>query len=218
MFEFEIKDEATNIFGGLNFGANNPEKNIFEDAGAGSAIDDFAAQQLRSQAMACALGWIEGGDFSYQALNDAVATVADMDGDGEISDEEDGYFNDLLNEVANAFLALGADSDNIQSFVDNEDDDEGTKLGAFLSEKMQGVDDDDETIISNYAVSDDQVMESVIKVVRNGQVVLKQKRLRRVKLSAAQKAGLKIARRKAFTSAAKLARKKSMKLRKKRGL
>ncbi len=53
-------------------------------------------------------------------------------------------------------------------------------------------------------------------MVRNGEIKLIRKRLRKKRLTAAQKSALKKARRKAQTGAAKLARKKSMKLRRKR--
>lgn len=213
-------NEADEIFGS-NLGAAGAiggKENIFESAGNMDSIDDFAAKQMRSQAMACVLGWIEGADYSFGTLAGAASVIADLDGDEEFSTDEEAYYNELLSEIGFALIALGADADNVQTFMDEEDDEAGATLGAFLSEKMQSVEDDDETLISNYAVSDTPIMESVIKVVRNGQITLKQKRVRKVKLSAAQKAGLKMARRKAFTSAAKLARKKSMKLRKKRGL
>lgn len=58
--------------------------------------------------------------------------------------------------------------------------------------------------------------EAFKKVVRNGEIKLIRKRLRKKRLTAAQKSALKKARRKAQTGAAKLARKKSMKLRRKR--
>jgi len=102
--------------------------------------------------------------------------------------------------------------------MDEEDDAAGEKIGAFLSGKMADVPDEDEDIIGNYAISNQPIMEAVVKVIRAGKVTLKKKRIRKVKLSAAQKAGLKKARRKAFTGAAKLKRKKSMKIRAKRGM
>jgi hypothetical protein len=169
--------------------------------------------------MACALGWIGGGDFSWQSLSDSIAFIADLDGDDDLSADEEAYFNEVLAEVGFALTALGADAGNVQAFIDEEDDDAGMKLGEFLSEKLNDVEDDDESIISNYAVSNDPVMESTVKVVRDGKVTFKKKRIGRPhKLSAAQKAALKVARRKEFTGAAKQARKKSLKIRKQRGL
>lgn len=211
-------NEAKEIFGGLIF-ENAEEKKIFFEAADAGQIEDFAKKQMRSQAMACALAWVGNGDYSFAALADSVATIADLDGDEEFSDDEEAYYNDLLAEVGDALTALGAESGNVQSYIDNEDDEEGATLGAFLSEKMQGVEDDDETLIGNYAVSNAPIMESMIKVVRGGKIVLKKKRLKRhVKLTSAQRAGLKMARRKAFTGAAKLHRAKSMRLRRKRGM
>ena len=213
-------NEAHEIFGGLILeGAKEEDLKIFEDAANAGAIEDFATKQLRSQAMACALIWVENGDYSFAALADSAATIADLDGDQELGPDEETYYNDLLTEVGGAFTVLGADSGNVQSFIDNEDDAEGLKLGGFLSEKMQTVQDDDETLISHYAVSDAPIMESMIKVVRAGRITLKRKRIGRPhKMTAAQRAGLKFARRKAFTGAAKLHRAKSMRLRRKRGM
>jgi len=215
-----LSNEASAIFGDLVMATKgDPARQIFEDAGDVGSIDDFAKKQLRSLAMACVLEWIAGGDYTYQALDDAVVTVADLDGDGEILEDEESYFNELLVEAAYALTSLGADMDNVQSFIEDENDEEGQKLGEFLSEKMNDIESDDETLISNYAVSNAPIMEAAIKVVRGGKIVLKKKRIGRPrKLSAAQKAALKKARRKAFTGAAKLARKKSMKMRMKRGL
>jgi len=212
------ENEANQIFGGLIF-ENAEESKIFEEAADAGAIEDFAKKQMRAQAMACALTWVENGDYSSAALEASVATIADLDGDEEVTADEEAYYNDLLAEVGNALAALGADAGNVQTFIDNEDDEEGAKLGAFLSEKMQGVEDDDDTLVSHYAVSNAPIMESMIKVIRGGKITLKRKRIGRPhKMTAAQKAGLKVARRRAFTGAAKLHRAKSMRLRRKRGM
>lgn len=220
MFSFYGMNEASEIFGDfVPVGAPIGDRAIFEEAADAGSIEDFARKQLRSQAMACALAWVENGDYSFEAIDASIATIADLDGDEEYSPDEEAYYNELTSEVGDALVALGADSSNVQSFLDDEDDESGATLGAYLSEKMQGVEDDDETLIGNYAVSDAPILESTIKVVRGGKLVLKKKRLtRHVKLSAAQRAGLKKARRKAFTGAAKLARAKSMRIRKKRGM
>ncbi len=186
-----------------------------------SAAEDFAAKQLKSQGMACVLEWVGGGDFSIDALDVLIQGMADLDGDGEVeagSDEEN-YYNDLYGAAAEAMVSLGADADAIGKFIDDEDAASGDAIGSMLADKLDAVDKSDDALVSDYAMSGDEpIMESTVKVVRAGKVVLKKKRLRRVKLSSAQRAGLKKARMKAFTSAAKHARAKSMKIRKKRGL
>ena len=173
--------------------------------------------------MATALSWVEQGDFSFSALSDSVDTMNDVDGgddeDTESSDEMDQEYSDLLTAVALSFVALGADSANVQAFIENEDDAEGQKLGEFLAGKMTDVTDDDETIITKYAIGGDLVLESVIRVIRNGQLAFKKKRIGRPhKMTSLQRAGLKKARSKAFTGAARFARRKSMKIRRQRGL
>ena len=194
--------------------------NIFEAAAPNAAaIADFAGQQLRAAAMSCCLAWIEGGDYSYAAHEDCCVTMADADGDGEISDDEQDYLNELMQACADALVSMGADASNVQDFLDNESDDAGQKLGDFLSAKIADVSDDDDTIIANYAVGGDMVLESMVKVVRAGKVTLKRKRVGRPhKITSAQRAGLKKARQRAFTGAAKLHRLKSMNIRRKRGL
>ena len=211
-----FENEARDIFGGMIL--EKSDKAIFEEAADAGSMDDFATKQTRSQAMSCVLAWVESGDYTFEALAGSAEAIADLDGDEEFSEDEEDYYNELLAEIAFALTSLGADAENVQSFMDEEDDAAGEKIGEFLSGKMADVPDEDEEIIANYAISNQPIMESMIKVIRAGKVTLKKKRIRKVKLSAAQKAGLKKARRKAFTGAAKLKRKKSMKIRAKRGM
>jgi hypothetical protein len=220
-----IFDEEDAVFGGgvipMTAVQRGPASvGIFEAAGnaPSAAIADFANQQLRAAAMGVILGWLEQEDFTFDAFSNAAIVVADMDGDDEISDEEDEYLNDLLQECANALLTMGAESGNVTSFLDDEDDTAGEALGKFLTGKMDDVSSSDEELIAGYAVTGDAVFEAMKKVIRGGKVVLKKKRIRKVKLSAMQRAGLKKARAKAWTGAAKLNRKKSMRVRKQRGL
>jgi len=193
--------------------------NIFEAAGDSMGVAEFGEQQLRSAAMGAALAWASEGNFTYEDMNAAVFVMADADGDEELSDEEEAFVGELFQGVANALLTMGADSEDVESFLDDEDDEAGARIGAAVSGKLDASDSDDETLIAKYAVSGDMVLEATIKVVRGGKVVLKKKRVGRPKkMSSAQKAALKKARMKAFTGAAKLARKKAMKMRTKRGL
>lgn len=218
-FAHEPGAEDDFMVGGLGLGLK-PGMTILEAAAPdNSLVGDFAGQQMRSAAMATALAWVEGGDFSFDALNAACFVISDMDEDGELSDDEQDYLNDCMQGCADAFIALGGDSGNVASFVDDEDDAAGATLGAFLSNKMSGTTMDDDEIIANYAVGGDMVLESIVKVVRSGKVVLKRKRIGRPKkITAIQRAGLKKARMRAFTGAAKVHRAKSMKIRKQRGL
>ncbi len=199
--------------------------------------DDYGDAQVRSAAMSAVLAWVEDGEFGYGTLDGFVTGIADLDDDENLDDDEIGYYNDIWNEVANAMISLGASSANVEEFLDDEDDDAGNRLGEYLAGIMDNMPSSDNEILSTFAVGadgavfecsagihemDDAILEAAYKktrVVRDGKVVIKKKRISgKVRLSAKQKAALKKARRRANSAAAKLKRKRSQKLRKKRGL
>jgi len=221
MDEFVYNDGTDDFPSFLGNVDNKKGASIFEDSGGSTAAGDFAAQQLRAQGMSCVLEWVNGADFSINALDVLIQGVADLDGDGEVQagGDEENYYNDMYGVVADAMVSLGADVDTTGKFLDDEDDASGEAIGAALADKLDTVGLSDDALVSNYTIgADDAVMESTIRVVRGGKIVLKKKRLRRMKISSAQRAGLKKARMKAFTSVARHNRAKSMKLRKRRGL
>ena len=137
-----------------------------------------------------------------------------------MDDDENEHLYDLLESAADAFVSMGADAANVASLIDDEDDEAGATLGAFLTEKMADVTMEDTELITQFAIGGDLILESMVKAVRGGKVILKRKKRLgfHAKLSSAQRAGLKKARAKAFTGAARVARKKSMRIRKKMGL
>jgi hypothetical protein len=218
----DLHIEGTDLFG-VKFDYLSPpqEKLIFESS-TGEKADEFASMQTRAQAMSCVLVWIENGDYTYEALDGLVLGIADIDGDEQIGEEEEGLYNDILATVGDAFVSLGASPENVNAFIENEDDAAGLKLGDFLSKKLDDVDDDDDDIVTAFATSGNEILEAAykrVKVVRDGKVVFKRKRIGgKVRLSAKQRIALKKARRRAHTGAAKKAMRKAMKIRKSRGL
>lgn len=188
------------------------------EAADAAAVDAVGSVQIRSQAMALVLAWIAEGEYDVDSFGAMAEIMADNDESGDLDPEELDYLIALIEESGPALVSLGGDPDKVEAFIQEEDDEAGDKLGQFLSAKMDEQDLSDEEIIVSYAAKSDQVMEAVRKVVRNGKIVLKRTTVRKKKLSAAQRAALKKARMKANTGAAKLARKKAMKMRKSRGL
>lgn len=100
--------------------------------------------------------------------------------------------------------------------IDDEDDDAASNV----FDAMSDVEDDDEAVAEYTVAGDDEdaMFESKIKVVRDGKVKLIRKRLKKQRRTSKQKAALKKASRKSHTSTAKMHRRKSMKVRQKRGL
>jgi hypothetical protein len=194
------------------------EEDIFEAASKDAG--GFAGQQLRAMAMSTALTWLDEKDYSFEALDVLTVGMVDVDGDKEVDDDEEQDYNELLAGVGDALVKLGGSSENVTAFIDGESDEQGGKLGKFLGKKLDGSAIDDNQLVTRYATvsGSESIFESVKKVVRNGKIVLKKKRVKKYRMTAAQRQGLKKARRKSNTAAARRNRAKSMRTRKKRGI
>lgn len=181
------------------------------------AIEDFAEQQLRAEAMGTALTFVEEGDFSSEALQGLLFGFVEDSDSEELTDEDAAHYESLAMSVVDAFKALGASEENAIAAIDG-DEDAAESLGDFISSKLEDNPKSDEDIISRFAVENGMVLEAVKRVVRDGQVKMIRVPTRRKRLSAAQRAALRKARKKANTAAAKRARSKSMRKRASRGL
>jgi hypothetical protein len=227
MKEFCIYDDMGDFSDGHQsffLSPSQAEMAIYEDDGVSAAAEDFTTKQLMSHSMACVLGWVGDGDFSYSALDTFIQGIADLDGDGEVQEggDEENYYNDMFASVAEAMASLGADVDSIGKFIDNEDDDAGAVIGTMLSDKLGALEASDEEIISDYTLGvavDGQVMESLVKRIRGGVFSFGKKILHRKKqISSLVRAAIKKAGKKAHSAIANMHRKKSMKMRKSRGI
>jgi len=215
------------VFGDFRPG-NHP---VLESAGqprSDSEMDalilEAAETQLRAAAMGAALTWIDDGDWTADTL-DALAQglsagdEGDEDDEGDMSDDEQAEYDALLDTLGDAFVYLGADEDNVEQAI-NGDDDACQLLGQRLSDRLDETTQDDDDLVSEFSVGGTLVMESLKKVIRDGEVkwVRKKKRRRKKRLTAKQRAALKKARRKSNNAAAKRSRKRSMRRRRQMGL
>lgn len=203
-----------------------------------NAIDEYATASKRIDAMSAVLTWIEEGEYNYNALDETIVAVADLDGDFEITEAEEALYSDIWNEIPDALLTLGADKADVQELVNGPNDaadKAAARIGKLLSKKMDEEEADDDSLIAGFAFGEDAILESASydaslhgileatykrkKVIRDGQVQMVNKRISgHVRLSSAEKANMKNMRRKSHTAAANLARKKSMKKRKQLGM
>lgn len=211
----------------------NPAKASYINASE-QFIGEAADSTARALAMQSVLEWQKGGVFTYEALDNIIIYMADIDDEEDIDEEEEAFYNEIWEEIPNALLSLGAEFKDVENFV-GEDDKAGSKVGASISKELEDTPADDDDLVASFAYGEDGVLECAgddsslrgileatykkRKMVRDGKVVIGKKRVSgRVKLTAAQRAGLKKARRKANTAAARQHRKKSMKIRKLRGM
>lgn len=185
------------------------------------AVERRYNEDRRSVAASMLVDWANDGEptwLDFSALAISLADLPDLEDDSaDYTDEQVDAYNDALSDLAYAAIALGADQEDVTSMIDDEDDD----AAAAVYDAINDIDDSDEAI-SQYTIAgddDDAMFEAPkIKVVRDGKVKLIRKRIRKLRRTSKQKAALKKARRKAQTSTAKLHRRKSMKLRQKRGM
>jgi hypothetical protein len=158
--------------------------------------------------------WADSDDTGFDALDgfvQALAGLDDDDPDADPTDEEIDNYNTMWDAVANFLIAAGEDPDTVSSMADDEDDDAANAIASDLAAIDQ--DTRDELSVAYQASADDSMMESVKKVIRNGEITLIRRKPRKRRMTAAQKMALKKARMKAHSSSAKLSRAKSMKLR-----
>lgn len=185
------------------------------------AVESRAKGDMRSLAASMLAGWVEDGDpeaDSFDALAISMAGLTDIDEDTDFTDEQIDAYNEALAALADAAVALGADQDDVTEMIDDDDDAAAERVFDALSENDS---DMMESAIAIYTVAggDSAMLEDVRKkVVRDGKVSIIRKRPRPRRMTSLQKQALKKARRKAHTSVANINRRKSMRIRKKRGL
>ena len=99
------------------------------------AVEVFARQQARIQAMTAVLAWNEDGEYNYNDLDEYIIGMADLDGDFEIGDEEEAAYNAIWAEVPDALFSLGASEDDTNAFVNSdgkEADDAAARVGKVV--------------------------------------------------------------------------------------
>lgn len=177
------------------------------------AVTASAEVTLRSNAMASVLSFADEGMTTADELDSFAVGMADVDDDGEVNEAEQEDYEEALNAIADALEHIGVSPDVIEKAL-ADDDDAAEQVALHIANYADELDDEDQ-FIANYSVREKLMTEAMRKVVRDGKVKWIKKPLRKRRMSAAQRAALRKARKKANTGAAKRARRKSMKLRKK---
>lgn len=192
------------------------EKLMFEsvsDELITEAISSSAEIQIRSNAMAAVFTFADEGMNTAEELDAMAVGLADVDEDGDNSDQEQDDYEEALNALSDALEHIGVSPETIEKAL-SDDDAAAEEVALHIANFADELEDED-TFIASYSVREKLMMEAVRKVVRDGKVKWIKKPLRKRRMSAAQRAALKKARRKANTGAARRARKKSMRIRKK---
>ena len=165
---FGLSDPVFDSVGSLSVAPQSDQVYQIPDLILDAAADDLGEKQVRANAIAAVLAWLEGADFSYAALESIIAGLADIDDDGEITEPEEELFNELLVMTADALVELGGNTENVKTFIDDESEKAGEKLAVHLTEKLDDTDKSDDEIVSEYAVKAKLILDATQKVVRGG--------------------------------------------------
>lgn len=164
------------------------------------AANRSVMQNALSNVADAVFAWADSGDLTFDSLDGFVQAIAGIsdDNDSEVTEEQDDAYNKAWANVADFLAACGVDDDLIEALADDEDD-----AAADVGAAIAGLDSDElEVAFVVAGTSDEMLTEAFKKVVRNGEIKLIRKRLRKKRLTAAQKSALKKARRKAQTGTA----------------
>ncbi|MCG3884106.1 hypothetical protein I3271_05350 [Photobacterium leiognathi] len=178
------------------------------------AMEQSAQVQLRSDAAAAVISWVDDGDAESAAIDSLAYGLAGGEGE-ELTDEQDKEYAKIYGLMTDFAMQMGATEKDCQAMVDG-DDAAADRVFSVIEAQLEN--NDEAELIANFAHREKLMLEAKKKVIRDGKVVIINTNRRKRIMSAAQKAALKKARLKAHSAAGKAARKKAMRMRKARGL
>lgn len=181
------------------------------------AVSKLADQTQRKDAAAVVVQWIDGGDADFDELDAMLFGMVADDEDGEVDLNDTQYeAYEQLSDYAAEFIKAVSNADDADIEMMGDDEDSAERVYNAVESALGDIDADE--AIAEFAVREHLMLESVRKVIRNGETKFIKKRQRKRRMSPAQKAALRKARQKSQTGAAKAARKKSRHKGESRGL
>lgn len=204
-----------------------------------SPAEIYTLADLTAKSAAIVNSWIETSDLGdnetyAQRLDALVMGFCDMDGNGEIGDDENDMYQMMWGLVGDYMQAKGASFDDVEAIANKGDDAAATRVMELIAESLPDGDGAEIDDINAWAFDDESTgsifdsckketaMDATYKkqvMIRGGKKVRKNVRVSgTVHLSGAQKAGIKKAQMKSHSAGAQMKRMKSMKVRAKFGL
>lgn len=198
--------------------------NAFLDSA--TRMDVAAALQQWAETAAEDLG---EGETMADRLFALMVGIADDNKDGDLTDDEVAIITTALENAAEYLTGKGVSEEDALKVLEEGDDEAAVRVAEFLRGALPEGEDGEMEDVDAFAFDSesssdlfDSVLDAVYKkkvVVRGGKKMRINKRVSgRVVLSAAQKIAIRKARRKAHSSAAKIRRAKSVKIRARAGL
>ena len=204
-----------------------------------SPAEIYTLADMTAKSAAIVNSWIETSDLGdnetySQRLDALIMGFCDMDGNGEIGDDENDMYQMMWGLVGDYMQAKGASFDDVEAIANKGDDAAASRVMELIAESLPDGDGaeiedintwtfDEESTGSIFdSCKNETAMDATYKkqvVIRGGKKVRKNVRVSgTVHLSGAQKAGIKKAQMKSHSAGAQMKRMKSMKVRAKFGL
>lgn len=211
--------------------SNKPTLDSAEDTGTALiGADDFTLKDIKLSVAAVIQQWVETDDLDdgetyADRLLALMIGIADENHDGEITDDEQGVLDMALNAAWDYLEAKGVSGDDLDVLLNDWDGDVADRVRDLVASVLPEGEDESDSDIDNFAFSasdQEPAFDAAYKMkmaIRNGKKMRIRKRVSgTVRLSAAQKVGLRKARMKSHSATARMRRAKSMKIRRKSGL
>jgi hypothetical protein len=172
---------------------------------------------------------LDTGETMADRLFAFMVGIADENKDGDITPEEEVVITMAMEQALDYFMSKGVTEDDALALLNDGDDDACSRVLELLREELPEGDESSMEDVDNFAFGgDDQeplfdaVFDAVYKkriVIRAGRKIRINKRISgTVRLSSAQKVGLRKARMKSHSAGAKMHRAKSMRIRARAGI
>jgi hypothetical protein len=229
MLQDYLRDKSNFVSGVALDGCDDKKKKAKAFDAVGEAAANYTIADLKIKAASAVQQWVEDdvplgeGETQADRLYSLLLGIADVNHDGEISDDEADAYN-MVASFAWDYLALkGADEGDIDALLNEWDSDAADRIHDLVQSTLPDGDDADDEINEFAFSTDDEgaVFDAVYKMkvaFQGGKKVKIKKRISgTVRRSGAQKAAMKKAQMKSHSAGAMMKRAKSMMKRKKAG-
>ena len=214
---------AAPFYSGIKNPVKKDELNKIDESAFFESIDDTKMLEsmeqtvsinTRSDAAAAVIGWVESGDSEADSFDAMGYGLVAGDAE-ELSDSQTDAYGKTLSVMTDFAMVCGASEKDCQGLVDG-DDDAAERVFDAVETAINASDESE--LIADFAHREKLILEGVKKVIRGGQIVMIKTGKRKRVMNAVQKAALKKARLKSHSAAGRASMRKSMRIRKSRGL
>lgn len=199
------------------------------DGGGGGPMgaDQYVMQDVAIKAAAAVQQWaetddLEDGESYSDRLFAHLIGVVDANKDGDITDDEQGVLNLVINSAWDYMVSYGVSEEDAGALLNDWDESAADRVRDLLASGLPDGDADSDDGIDSFVFSDQTpLMDSAyrsVMVVRGGKKMKVNRRVGAVRLSPRQKLAIRKASMKSHSPAAMMRRAKSMQARHKMGL